>query len=281
MIKAIKGQSVSLRPSNQADFNERNFACSQDNTRFCQSVVKNQITDFQVRLLPSTNIDLVTNNHFANNINSWGLAGTMTASHSSQYGGSAFLSSTNTGNFRQTITGLTVGKYYRGELMFRDFTRLSNNSLITYATINTNPTPSNFLRANTIFYFPNIPVTVRDKRAVFWFTASATSHTISVDVQNASVLVEYVSMYEMTTPIANVNTCDGEEVFEADVRFFKDNAVISVNWNNEDIEVNGCYKICVTPDGNISNNLFSNLNAFVDNFQQTIIDNSRTPIIGG
>lgn len=281
MIKAIKGQSVSLIPSNQSDFNDRNLACSNDNERYCQSVIKKQFTEFQVKLLPATNIELVSNENFATNLTGWTPSGFMAQSHSNLYGGSASLSSTGLGTLNQTITGLTIGKYYRGEILFRDFTRQSLliNAFSAISVIL--PTPITFLRTPIILYNINQNVNIRDKKVIFWFLATSTSHQISIQIQNATVIAEYVSMMELTIPTAKVRTCEDEEVFNAGVRLFKDNAIIGVNWNDTDIIEGECYKICVFPDGNNSTNLFSNLNAITDNFFNTIVDNNRVPIIGG
>jgi hypothetical protein len=276
MIKAIKGQSVSLYDSSSLDFNERNKACTNDNEIYCQSVVKNQITQFQVKLFPLTGIELLTNAEFANNVTGWNPTGTMVETHSSLFGGSANLISTSNGTITQTVTGLTIGKYYEVETILRDFTRL-NLSAISLASLNVN---TSFIASGILFYQANQNVSVRDIKIKLWFTATATSHNISIQVQNAQVNAEYVRMKELTIPTAEVNTCDGDSVVSADVNLFKDVAIISVNWNDSNIVDAECYKICVFPADNENENLLSGALSFIDNFNQFIVDNQGRQIIG-
>jgi hypothetical protein len=201
MIKIIDGQSVTLLKNNQSDFNERNLACSQDNETFCQFVNKKTFTQFQVKLTPTTGNELLDNSNFANNISDWIPSGTMTASHSTLYGGSARLN--GTGPFQQVLTTITIVKYYNIEAVIRDFERISDG-FISAAGLNVNTT---FIPTNAGFsYLPSQTVNIRDKKVQIWFTATNTTHIISLVAINANVLFEYCKMVELTIPVSKVTT---------------------------------------------------------------------------
>lgn len=46
------------------EFNLKNYRCTQDNTRFCQLVTRNQIQQFQVQTTPQSGSQLLVNNQF-------------------------------------------------------------------------------------------------------------------------------------------------------------------------------------------------------------------------
>jgi len=275
MIKPIKGQSVSLLQSTDVEFNEKNEACTFDNETYCQNIYKNQFTQFQVQLTPTTGIDLTTNGNFANTINSWDLVGDIVGVHSTLFGGSASLLSDTNGRLRQTINGLTIGAYYCIETTIRDFNRL-NPSLISNAVLFVDAIGS--VGNNSLFYNGNSNISIRDAKIKVWFTASATTHNISVFLANSSVVVEYVTMYELSRPQAQLTECDGGAILDASVLLYKDKGIITVNWDNPAVIVDNCYKICVTQIGNESPNLLIDFNAFGDNFGFIIFDNNRVPM---
>jgi len=275
MIKPIKGQSVSLLTSTDVEFNEKNEACTFDNETYCQNIYKNQFTQFQVQLTPTTGIDLTTNGNFANNINSWTLVGDIIGVHSLLYGGSASLIADTSGSLRQTINGLTIGSHYYVETTVRDFNRV-NPSLICNASLFVDAI--GLVGDGILFYNSTANISIRDMKIKVWFTATATTHNISVLLTNSSVVVEYVKMYELSRPQAQLTECDGGAVLDASVLLYKDKAIITVNWDNPAVIVDNCYRICVTQIGNESPNLLIDFNAFGDNFGFIIFDNNRVPM---
>lgn len=255
MIEPINGQSVKFLLGDETDFNTRNSECTGDLNEYCSYVAKGMQTSLQLKMLPTTGTQLLTNPEFQTNANDW-----TNATWSSEYGGSI---TTNAILFAQQAVSIDTESYYYIEAKFRDV-ELEPGQLF--------PLGSELLPSGVVYTGSSSREASGDRIARVWFYSDQeTSTTIKARILGSGY-IEYIRMVELTIPTIEVKDSTDTTVLTPSVRFYEDRAIASVNW--EDITADtGKFTICAQPYGDTSNNLVANQGALVDNNGNLVVDN--------
>lgn len=235
--------------------NIRNYECKGDNSEFCQIVNKDYPTQFQVKIADGGGAELLTNPGFDTDLTGWTLPGQNLAVWNDTNVGEGALQLTMIGGCRSfsQIVSITEGKTYKIRVNVCEIIRTNKTALVSIApTVITDP--------------GGVALTVVGDGATvsgeyeYSFYANYTGN-VSIGIQACvggtngnTVRMTFceVSMFEGVAPEFYLYDCDDLLVDTLTAEVDGEYAMVTVQWGNYP---EGCYKLCVYPDGNLGENL--------------------------
>jgi hypothetical protein len=227
---------------NQAfDFtSEEAIYCRTTGRNYYQIFPNSECSEVEFTLSPETDIELFGNPNFEDLLNnpdewSWNLANVSNNQ----------VVLPPTGYIEQTVTGLTIGAYYRVCIQIKDITPPQALAIALSGS-------AGFNNANTFntegiwcSYF-----LATDANTTIIFASTASVRNITIDS---------ASIKEISIPIVEIQTCDGDVVPDTTetIDLYADTAKVTFCWAQLD---NGCYKMCVSPAPETELNLLDGVN---------------------
>jgi hypothetical protein len=150
-----------------------------------------------------------------------------------------------TGYIEQTVTGLTIGAYYRVCIQIKDITPPQALAIVLSGS-------AGFNNANTFneegiwcSYF-----VATDVNTTITFASTASVRNITIDS---------ASIKEISVPVVEIQTCDGDVVSGTSetIDLYENTAKVTFCWSQLD---NGCYKMCISPAPETALNLLDGVN---------------------
>lgn len=223
-VQLIPNQLVKLYDSET--FNDRNKRLTLDYRQYCQIVREEQTTMFQLRILPSTGDNLVTNGDFQNDISSW--AHTVTFEW---VDGRARGDYVNTSPIMYQDIPVTTGLTHRFVFTV-EFTEVTNELLVIINSQQQIFTAADYGIGTHTF-------------TIYWLSDTASAH-IEFQLTQAVrdiIYIDNVQLYELTEPVVTLEKCTGELVQTIAVFDRSDDYLTyAVNWFGLE---ETCYRICI------------------------------------
>lgn len=283
-LEFIKGQGIEFIRSGETDFNTRNYNCKGDPRQFCQVVHKDYQTQFQLKMLRTDEDNLLSNPEFSPNLVSWtpavpsgtwawdaglgtgaAVGGATGGQTVSLYQQSVAVTAGVTYEIIVTLAALNLGPYFyvgadsTGSDPVGTFTGYGSSSNPIENTSGSAYTePQTFNIYYTAGYTGNIDFYIRLVNGL----GGAVTRSVTVDS---------VFMYPTQQPTVSITDCDGNVVTE-EVDTFEvvgDYVTVTVDWTPYPA---GCYRICVYPDDDPSENILGAALCLTDEMGQPITD---------
>jgi hypothetical protein len=150
-----------------------------------------------------------------------------------------------TGYIEQTVTGLTIGAYYRVCIQIKDITPPQALGIL--------------LSGSEVFNNAN---TFNDEGiwcSYFVATDVNTTITFASTASVRNITIDSASIKEISVPVVEIQTCDGDVVSGTSetIDLYENTAKVTFCWSQLD---NGCYKMCISPAPETALNLLDGVN---------------------
>ena len=150
-----------------------------------------------------------------------------------------------TGYIEQTVTGLTIGAYYRVCIQIKDITPPQALAIVLSGS-------AGFNNANT-FNAEGIWC------SYFIATDASTTITFASTASVRNITIDSASIKEISVPVVEIQTCDGDVVSGTSetIDLYENTAKVTFCWSQLD---KGCYKMCISPAPETALNLLDGVN---------------------